>query len=82
MLQDLPGRTAMMPESPLRLRSGQAPAGWKNRFIALVLAAKLPKPKQKKARSLLPQAKNARCGASNHCYSVLPQANASAVATA
>jgi hypothetical protein len=41
----------MMPESP--------PAARKYRFIALVLAAKLPKPKQKKAPSTLPQAKKA-----------------------
>jgi hypothetical protein len=59
--------------APLRLRSGQASTGsvraaiaWKKLFISVVLAALPPKQRKKKFSSMLPQAKEARCGMRNH----------------
>jgi hypothetical protein len=41
---------------PIRLRSGQAPAGRKTRFISIVLAALPPEQWKKMVISMLPQA--------------------------
>jgi hypothetical protein len=56
----------MLISAPFDCAQGRLRQGGSNRLFSVVLAALPPKQPKKIVTSLLPQAKNARCGASNH----------------